>query len=313
MLDQVGILFQNPDHQILFPTVGEELAFGLRQQGRAMGDARDAVRMQEIFERERPAVVLHAAAYKHVPLTESVNAWEAVRNNVLGTLVTARCAQANGTEKFVLVSTDKAVRASSIMGASKRLAELAIMSLPDHPTHFVSVRFGNVLGSNGSVIPKFREQIAAGGPVTVTHEAMTRYFMSIPEAAQLVLQAGLLGKPHSLYVLDMGQPVRIVELAEELIRLARGSASSIPIVFTGLRPGEKMHEELIGDGEHFVATEHNKVRQVIADHDAQLDLEALAKWLASPPPADVRLALKQWVKDFSPSVVQATVHTDRSA
>ncbi|MEO7255681.1 MAG: nucleoside-diphosphate sugar epimerase/dehydratase, partial [Casimicrobium sp.] len=274
-----------------------------------VGDVRDRTRMREIFSAEKPSVVFHAAAYKHVPLTESVNAWEAVRNNVLGTIVAAECAREVGTEKFVLVSTDKAVRASSIMGASKRLAELAILSLPPTPTQFVGVRFGNVLGSNGSVIPKFREQIAAGGPVTVTHADMTRFFMSIPEAAQLVIQAGLMGQPRSLYVLNMGQPVRIVELAEELIRLSKGSADAITIVYTGLRAGEKMHEELTGDDERFVETEHSKVRRVFTERDVAIDLDRLAVWLDQSSPKDVRAALKQWVIDFSPPVGQANGRT----
>ncbi len=274
-----------------------------------VGDVRDRTRMREIFAAERPAVVFHAAAYKHVPLTESVNAWEAVRNNVFGTMVAAECAREIGAEKFVLVSTDKAVRPSSVMGASKRLAELAILSLPPEPTQFVGVRFGNVLGSNGSVIPKFREQIAAGGPVTVTHADMTRFFMSIPEAAQLVIQAGLMGQRRSLYVLNMGEPVRIVELAEELIRLSKGTANSIAIVYTGLRAGEKMHEELTGDDERFVETEHSKVRRVITERDVAIDLEALAVWLNQASPKDVRAALKQWVIDFSPPVGQANGHT----
>ena len=274
-----------------------------------VGDVRDRIRMREIFTAEQPAVVFHAAAYKHVPLTESVNAWEAVRNNVLGTVVAAECAREIGAEKFVLVSTDKAVRASSIMGASKRLAELAILSLPPTPTQFVGVRFGNVLGSNGSVIPKFREQIAAGGPVTVTHADMTRFFMSIPEAAQLVIQAGLMGQPRSLYVLNMGEPIRIVELAEELIRLSKGAVNSVPIIYTGLRPGEKMHEELTGDDERFVETEHSKVRRVITERDVAINLDALAVWLNQPSPKDVRAALKQWVIDFSPPAAQASGHT----
>ncbi len=282
--------------------IGEHMATRLPRERMEVyvGDARSRTRMKEIFERERPTVVFHAAAYKHVPLTESVNAWEAVRNNVLGTLVTAECAREVGAEKFVLVSTDKAVRASSIMGASKRLAELVILSLPETPTQFVGVRFGNVLGSNGSVIPKFREQIAAGGPVTVTHVEMTRYFMSIPEAAQLVVQAGLMGQARSLYVLNMGEPVRIIELAQELIRLAKGAANSVPIIFTGLRPGEKMHEELTGDGESFVETEHAKVRRVITESDVTIDLSSLLMWLKQPSPEDVRVELKRWVVDFSP-------------
>ncbi len=291
--------------------IGEHMATRLPRERMEVyvGDARSRTRMKEIFDRERPAVVFHAAAYKHVPLTESVNAWEAVRNNVLGTLVVAECARDVAAEKFVLVSTDKAVRASSVMGASKRLAELAILSLPETPTQFVGVRFGNVLGSNGSVIPKFREQIAAGGPVTVTHIEMTRYFMSIPEAAQLVVQAGLMGQARSLYVLNMGEPVRIIELAQELIRLAKGDANSVPIIFTGLRPGEKMHEELTGDGEHFVETEHAKVRRVITENEVGIDLQALIEWLKQPSPLDVRAELKRWVVDFNPPVAPANGHT----
>jgi FlaA1/EpsC-like NDP-sugar epimerase/UDP-N-acetylmuramyl pentapeptide phosphotransferase/UDP-N-acetylglucosamine-1-phosphate transferase len=291
--------------------IGEHMATRLPRERMEVyvGDARSRTRMKEIFDRERPHVVFHAAAYKHVPLTESVNAWEAVRNNVLGTLVVAECAREVGAEKFVLVSTDKAVRASSIMGASKRLAELAILSLPETPTQFVGVRFGNVLGSNGSVIPKFREQIAAGGPVTVTHVEMTRYFMSIPEAAQLVVQAGLMGQARSLYVLNMGEPVRIIELAQELIRLAKGTANSVPIIFTGLRPGEKMHEELTGDGERFVETEHTKVRRVINENETGIDLHALMAWLKQPSPQDVRAELKRWVIDFNPPVAPTNGHT----
>jgi len=291
--------------------VGEHIATKLPRERIEVyvGNARNRERMLEIFERERPHIVFHAAAYKHVPLTETVNAWEAVRNNVLGTLVAAECARAVAAEKFVLISTDKAVRPSSIMGASKRLAELAIMSLPETPTKFVGVRFGNVLGSNGSVIPKFREQIASGGPVTVTHPEMTRYFMSIPEAAQLVLQAGLMGHPQSLFVLDMGRPVLIVELARELIRLARGSTNAIPIVYTGLRPGEKMHEELTGDGEQFLPTAHAKVRRVVASLDAAIDIDELLRWLDQPSPYDVRAELKRWVIDFSPPAPPAALST----
>jgi FlaA1/EpsC-like NDP-sugar epimerase/UDP-N-acetylmuramyl pentapeptide phosphotransferase/UDP-N-acetylglucosamine-1-phosphate transferase len=268
-----------------------------------VADVRNGERLREIIAVERPQIVFHAAAYKHVPMTETVNAWEAVRNNTFGTLVAAQCAREIGVEKFVLVSTDKAVRPSSIMGASKRLAELACMSLPTDSTQFVGVRFGNVLGSNGSVIPKFRKQIEAGGPVTVTHPEMTRFFMSIPEAAQLVLQAGLLGEPGSLYVLDMGEPVKIVDLAKELIRLAKGSDNAVPIAFTGLRLGEKLFEELIGDHERFEATRHEKVRRVVTEIPQRVDLEALALWLQSKPPQDVHLALKDWVKDFKPPVV----------
>jgi FlaA1/EpsC-like NDP-sugar epimerase/UDP-N-acetylmuramyl pentapeptide phosphotransferase/UDP-N-acetylglucosamine-1-phosphate transferase len=268
-----------------------------------VADVRNKSRIREILAVERPAIVFHAAAYKHVPMTETVNAWEAVRNNTYGTICMADCAREFEVEKFVLVSTDKAVRPSSIMGASKRLAELACMSFPVQPTQFVGVRFGNVLGSNGSVIPKFRKQIEAGGPVTVTHVDMTRYFMSIPEAAQLVLQAGLLGEPGSLYVLDMGEPVRIIDLAKELIRLAKGKENAIQIVFTGLRRGEKMHEELVGDFERFESTRHEKVRRVIGEHESTLNLDELIAWLTNTPPTNVHEALKRWVVDFKPPVV----------
>jgi FlaA1/EpsC-like NDP-sugar epimerase/UDP-N-acetylmuramyl pentapeptide phosphotransferase/UDP-N-acetylglucosamine-1-phosphate transferase len=268
-----------------------------------VADVRDRRRMNEIFATERPSVVFHAAAYKHVPLTEGVNAWEAVRNNVLGTVVAAQSARSVNAQKFVLVSTDKAVRASSVMGASKRLAELACMSFPETPTQFVGVRFGNVLGSNGSVIPKFKKQIDAGGPVTITHEDMTRFFMSIPEAAQLVLQAALIGDARSLYVLDMGEPVKIVDLARELIRLAKGRPDAVPITFVGLRPGEKMHEELIGDLEEFTATAHQKVRRVTQSFSESFDLDEVVAWLEGTPSADIRSALKRWVTDFKPPVV----------
>ena len=273
---------------------------GAEQIETYVADVRDRDRMQRILRAEKPRIVFHAAAYKHVPLTEGVNAWEALRNNTLGTIVCGHAARAAGVEKFVLISTDKAVRPSSIMGASKRLAELACTNFPPEPTRFVAVRFGNVLGSNGSVIPKFREQIAAGGPVTVTHPEMTRYFMSIPEATQLVLQAGLLGEHSDVFVLDMGEPVRIVELARSLVRLAHGQPDAVPIVFTGLRPGEKLHEELLSDGERFVPTPHAKLRKVERDSPCSCDLAELEAWLSGPQPEPLREALGRWVNDFKP-------------
>ena len=246
-----------------------------------VGDVKDTARIEGLFARFRPEVVFHAAAYKHVPLMENENAWEAVRNNVLGTLRVAEAAQRHGTAEFVFISTDKAVNPTNVMGASKRIAEMVCQGLqrPDG-TRFVIVRFGNVLGSNGSVIPKFREQIARGGPVTVTHPDIVRYFMSIPEAAQLVLQAGLMGQGGEVFVLDMGEPVKIVDLARDMIRLSGYSEEEIRIVFTGLRPGEKLFEELLADGEHTLPTPHPKLR--IARAQAALaagGLEELRLWL----------------------------------
>jgi FlaA1/EpsC-like NDP-sugar epimerase len=226
------------------------------------GDVRSPVRMAQVMAQYRPTVVLHAAAYKHVPLMETGNCAEAVLNNVAGTWSVARAAVEAGVEKFVFVSTDKAVNPTNVMGATKRLAEIVCERLQEttNGTRFVMVRFGNVLGSAGSVIPRFRDQIAAGGPVTVTHPEITRFFMSIPEAAQLVLQAGLMGKGGEIFVLDMGEPVRIADLARSMIRLSGFSEDEIRIVYSGLRPGEKLFEELLADDEQTLTTPHPKLR-----------------------------------------------------
>ncbi|MEJ5211281.1 MAG: nucleoside-diphosphate sugar epimerase/dehydratase [Burkholderiales bacterium] len=269
----------------------------------AAADVRDAARMQALFERHRPALVYHAAAYKHVPLMEGDNALECLRNNVLGTWVTARAAIAAGADKFVLVSTDKAVNPTNVMGASKRLAELVCQSLEGQGTHFVCVRFGNVLGSSGSVVPKFRAQIEAGGPVTVTHPEVVRYFMTIPEAAQLVLQAGLMGKGGEIFVLDMGEPVKIVELARLMIRLAGRSEDEIPIVFTGLRPGEKLYEELLADEEATLPTPHPRVRVARAAGDPACVAQAL-DWIRAAGDASaqtVRAELARWLPEYRPA------------
>ncbi len=204
------------------------------------GDVKDTARLEEVFAEWRPQLVFHAAAYKHVPLMEVGNAWQAVRNNVLGTLMVAAHAQRVGAERFVLISTDKAVNPTNVMGATKRLAEMACAGAepaPPEGTQLEMVRFGNVLGSTGSVIPKFAEQIARGGPVTVTHPEINRYFMSIPEAAQLVLQAASMGHGGEVFVLDMGAPVKIVNLARNMIRLSGYTEDEIRIEFSGLRPG----------------------------------------------------------------------------
>jgi FlaA1/EpsC-like NDP-sugar epimerase len=255
--------------------------------------------MAELMQRHQPSVVFHAAAYKHVPLMENDNVWQAVRNNVEGTQAIARAAVENGVEKFVLISTDKAVNPTNVMGASKRLAEMVCQS----------VRFGNVLGSTGSVIPKFREQIAKGGPVTVTHPEITRYFMSIPEAVQLVLQAGLMGRGGEVLVLDMGEPVRIADLARELIRLSGYTESEIRIAFTGLRPGEKLYEELLANDENSLPTPHPKLRVAQARREGAGWLTELSHWLdtnAETSDAAVKAALARRVPEYTPQDTHGT-------
>jgi FlaA1/EpsC-like NDP-sugar epimerase len=225
-----------------------------------VADICDAVRVHWIFTHERPSAVFHAAAHKHVPMMES-NPGEAVKNNVVGSMTVADAAAECGVAKMVMISTDKAVNPTSVMGCTKRVAEMYVQHLrSSHQTQFVTVRFGNVLGSSGSVIPIFKSQIAAGGPVTVTHAEMTRYFMTIPEAAQLVLQAGTMGQGGEVYVLEMGEPVRIVELAQDMITLSGlRPGEDIEIVFTGVRPGEKLFEELSIVGEDVAPTKHPKI------------------------------------------------------
>ncbi len=269
-----------------------------------MGDVRDAARIDEIMQHNRPSMLFHAAAYKHVPLMEQNNAWQAIRNNVLGTLTVARAAQQHGVGKFVMISTDKAINPTNVMGASKRLAEMVCQALqPEGDTRFVMVRFGNVLGSTGSVVPTFRAQIARGGPITVTHPEITRYFMSIPEAAQLVLQAGLMGQGGEIFVLEMGEPVRIVDLAKDMIRLSGFTEDEIGIEFTGLRPGEKLYEELLADYEHTLPTPHPKLRIAQARQIDTAWLEQLMTWVSATVMADdaVRESLTRWVPEYRPN------------
>jgi len=225
-----------------------------------IASVQDRPRIEAIFERYRPQIVFHAAAHKHVPLMEN-NPTEAIKNNVFGTLNVAECADKYGAKRFVLISTDKAVNPTNIMGATKRVAEMIIQAMDAHSkTEFVAVRFGNVLGSNGSVIPLFKKQIEEGGPVTVTHPEVNRYFMTIPEAVQLVIQAGAMAKGGEIFVLDMGEPVKIVDLARDLIRLSGFEPDvDIKIEFTGLRAGEKLYEELLMAEEGLTATKHEKI------------------------------------------------------
>jgi FlaA1/EpsC-like NDP-sugar epimerase len=277
-----------------------------------IGDVRDGARVDESMRLHRPDVLFHAAAYKHVPMMEQHNAWQAIRNNVRGTWTVAQAAQQHGVGKFVMISTDKAVNPTNVMGASKRLAEMVCQALQPpssqngDKTRFVMVRFGNVLGSNGSVIPKFHAQIAQGGPVTVTHPEITRFFMSIPEAAQLVLQAGLMGNGGEIFVLDMGEPVKIIDLAKDMIRLSGFTEDEIRIEFTGLRPGEKLYEELLADSEHTLPTPHPKLRIAKARQVDAAWLSKLLEWTSSTTMDDenVRTALRGWIPEYQPNPQQ---------
>ena len=270
---------------------------------RLIGDVKDLAHLRQTFNTWRPQVVFHAAAYKHVPLMEDHNAAAALRNNTLGTHHAALAAAEAGAERFVLISTDKAVNPTSVMGATKRAAEMVISSLaPQHPgTRFMTVRFGNVLGSSGSVIPKFKEQIERGGPVTVTHPDIIRYFMSIPEAARLVLQAAAIGDSGQVLVLDMGEPVKIVDLARDLIRMAGHTPQEITIEFTGLRPGEKLYEELLADADDTLPTVVPQLRVArlasTAGHVAEL--LAWASQVQSPDDAAVRQQLRLTVLEYA--------------
>ena len=270
---------------------------------RVIGDVKDLAHLQHTCGQWRPQVVFHAAAFKHVPLMEEDhNALAALRNNTLGTWHAARAAAEAGAERFVLISTDKAVNPTNVMGATKRAAEMALSSLAQKHagTRFMAVRFGNVLGSSGSVIPKFKEQIARGGPVTVTHPDIIRYFMTIPEAARLVLQAAAIGDSGQVLVLDMGQPVKIFDLARDLIRLAGHTLEEIPIVFSGLRPGEKLYEELLASSDNTMPTRFSQLR-IARLADASVRVDDLLDWMSTASVRDdteVRARLRALVTEY---------------
>lgn len=272
-----------------------------------VADITDRGRIKALFEQERPAAVFHAAAHKHVPMME-INPGEAVKNNIGGTIVVADACLGNGVEKMVMISTDKAVNPTSIMGCTKRVAEMYVQGLTGAGvTQFVTVRFGNVLGSSGSVVPIFQEQIARGGPVTVTHPDMTRYFMTIPEAAQLVLQAGTMGKGGEIYMLHMGEPVRIVDLARDMITLSgMRPETDVEIVFCGRRPGEKLFEELLSVGEDVGDTSHPKI--MIWKHRPEdlgavrRGVERLTAMADGAADGEIQAELKRIVPEYSPDI-----------
>jgi FlaA1/EpsC-like NDP-sugar epimerase len=270
-----------------------------------IGSIQNRARLDDVFRKYRPSVVYHAAAYKHVPLMET-HVFEAIENNVFGTYNVATAAAAHNVDDFVLISSDKAVRPTNVMGATKRVAELLLQTLQNGGTQYVIVRFGNVLGSSGSVIPTFKKQIAKGGPVTVTHPEMRRFFMTIPEASQLVLQAAAIGKGGQICVLDMGQPVKIAELAKDLILLSGFKPDEdIKIEYTGIRPGEKLCEELSTLLENTVPTNHSKIRIYSGNGQLHQDLEtwldSLHATCAARDLGRLMMALKETVQDYNPS------------
>ena len=273
-----------------------------------IADITDTRRMKQIFQEYRPEVVFHAAAHKHVPLMEA-NSGEAVKNNVLGTRCVAELAHQFGAQNFVLISSDKAVNPANVMGATKNLAERYVMALAERSsTRFLATRFGNVLGSAGSVVPIFQEQIRRGGPITLTDQRMTRYFMTIPEASQLVLQAAALGKGGEIFVLDMGEPVRIIDLALDMIRLSGLPEHAIEIVFSGIRPGEKLYEELYFDDEETNSTTHAKIRSAYHRMEELADIRKAVRELAEladGPQEAILQRLHDIVPEFQSTVERA--------
>lgn len=278
-----------------------------------LGQVQDETLMNDIFEKHKPEVVFHAAAYKHVPMMEK-NPWQAVFNNIMGSRVVMEMAIKHHVERFVLVSTDKAVRPTNVMGASKRVTELIMQCQQGNGTRFMAVRFGNVIGSSGSVIPLFRRQIEQGGPVTVTHPEINRFFMTIPEASQMILQAGTMGEGGEIFILRMGTPIRIADMARDLIRLSGKEPDvDIKIVFTGLREGEKLYEELISVGEDILPTSHKKVMVLKSNgffHEAKNPTEAkkylydkldeLGKMAENHDAKGIKIKLKEIIPEYLP-------------
>lgn len=262
-----------------------------------VGDIKNSVRLDKLFKKYKPSIVFHAAAYKHVPLMETNNVSEAISNNVIGTYSLAQASKKANVSKFIFISTDKAVNSTNVMGATKRLAEIICDTLNEPKgTKFIVVRFGNVLGSSGSVIPKFRNQINAGGPLTVTHPDIVRFFMTIPEAAQLVLQAGLIGLGGETFILNMGEPIRIHDLARDMIKLSGFDEKKIKIEFSGLRPGEKLYEELIFESEKIKPTNHLMIYRALPSVTYRLGkvrLNSILKWAASSHKKEELLVKKE--------------------
>ena len=307
------IAVQNP-RQLIVVDIYENNAYDLQQElVQQYGDGldlrveiasvRDADKMHLLFRRYRPQIVFHAAAHKHVPLMENCPE-EAIKNNVFGTYNVAQAADAYNTEKFVLISTDKAVNPTNVMGASKRLCEMVVQSMQEiSHTVFAAVRFGNVLGSNGSVIPLFKRQLANGGPLTLTDRRIIRYFMTIPEAAQLVMQAGAMAEGAQVFVLDMGEPVKILDLAENLVRLAGLTPYvDVDIIETGLRPGEKLYEELLMDSDTLTATRYNKIfveqQDSIPNEEMERNLATLRDVIATENVEEIVATMRRIVPTF---------------
>ncbi len=309
------VLFEASEFNLY--SIEQELgtAFPALELARLLGDVKDGERLAEVFTVWCPQVVFHAAAYKHVPLVERDNAWTALQNNLVGTWQVALAAARAGAERFVLISTDKAVNPTNVMGATKRAAEMVVSDLAaSYPaTRFMAVRFGNVLGSSGSVIPKFKEQIARGGPVTVTHPEIIRYFMTVSEAARLVLQAAAIGESGQVLVLDMGEPVRIVDLARAMIRLAGHDAGEIEIIYSGLRPGEKLYEELLADADATVPTHVPRIHvsRIASNAERVPAMLAWATQRRTASDAQVQRFLAEMVVEYRPAGGEA--HADGEA